>query len=501
MKNQIELLEFGNCDILNVKKCHFCWQHTPDPAGMLKRIKEKGVKICVWINSYIGQESALFDEGAEKGYFLKRPNGDVWQWDMWQPGLAIVDFTNPEAVRWYQDKLAMLLDMGVDCFKTDFGERIPTDVVYANGADPVKMHNYYTYLYNKAVYELLEKKRGKGEAVLFARSATAGGQKFPVHWGGDCWSEYSSMAESLRGGLSLTSSGFGFWSHDIGGFESTSTPDVYKRWSAFGLLSSHSRLHGSTSYRVPWVYDEEAVDVLRFFTKLKLSLLPYLYSSAVETSRAGIPVMRSMALEFEDDFNCRYLDKQYMLGDNLMVAPVFDEEGMANYYLPEGIWVNYLTGAIAEGGVWRTEHHDYLSIPLWARADSVVATGTCAEDGSKGADISPEERGGLQSSTEGSGKASAGAADYSFRGNLELRVFFLLSKAETTVYQENAEIVKAVFEREGTEIKGRVSGGKGCRVRLVGQRLSGIDGASMEIEGQDTVIGLEEDEVKFSGTV
>ena len=163
--------------------------------------------------------------------------------------------------------------------------------------------------------------------------------------------------------------------------------------------------------------------------------------------------------------------------------------------------MNYLTGAIAEGGVWRTEHYDYLSIPLWARADSVVATGTCAEDGSKGADISPEEHGGLQSSTEGSGKASAGAADYSFRGNLELRVFFLLSKAETTVYQDNEEIVKAVFEREGPEIKGRVSGGKGCRVRLVGQRLSGIDGASMEIQGQDTVIGLEEDEVKFSGTV
>lgn len=499
----LSVFHFDCCWMREFHWTDFIWDKRvfPDPAGMLKRIKEKGVKICVWINSYIGQESALFDEGAEKGYFLKRPNGDVWQWDMWQPGLAIVDFTNPEAVRWYQDKLAMLLDMGVDCFKTDFGERIPTDVVYANGADPVKMHNYYTYLYNKAVYELLEKKRGKGEAVLFARSATAGGQKFPVHWGGDCWSEYSSMAESLRGGLSLTSSGFGFWSHDIGGFESTSTPDVYKRWSAFGLLSSHSRLHGSTSYRVPWVYDEEAVDVLRFFTKLKLSLLPYLYSSAVETSRTGIPVMRSMALEFEDDFNCRYLDKQYMLGDNLMVAPVFDEEGMANYYLPEGIWVNYLTGAIAEGGVWRTEHYDYLSIPLWARADSVVATGTCAEEGSKGADISPEEHGGLQSSTEGSGKASAGAADYSFRGNLELRVFFLLSKAETTVYQDNEEIVKAVFEREGTEIKGRVSGGKGCRVRLVGRRLSGIDGASMEIQGQDTVIGLEEDEVKFSGTV
>ncbi len=290
---------------------------------------------------------------------------------------------------------------------------------------------------------------------------------------------------------------------------------MYKRWAAFGLLSSHSRLHGSTSYRVPWVYDEEAVDVLRFFTKLKLSLLPYLYSSAVETSRTGIPVMRSMALSFEDDFNCRYLDKQYMLGDNLLVAPVFDEEGMANYYLPEGIWVNYLTGEIAEGGAWRTERHDYLSIPLWARADSVVAAGVCTKDDCAGsdkeadisagwgkeADESRSESGSLQDSADGNGKASAGAADYSFRGNLELKVFFLLSKAETVVYQDNEEIVRAVFEREGTEIKGRVSGGRGCRVRLVGRRLSGIDGATMEIQGQDTVITLDEDEAVFSGKV
>ena len=227
----------------------FTWDSRvfPEPEQMLKRIKDKGLKICVWINPYIAQESSLFLEGMEKGYFIKRPDGGVWQWDMWQPGMAIVDFTNPAACAWYQEKLEVLLDMGVDCFKTDFGERIPVDVVYHDGSDSMKMHNYYTYLYNKTVYELLERKRGKGEAVLFARSAAAGGQKFPVHWGGDCWSNYESMAESLRGGLSLMMSGFGYWSHDIGGFESTSTPDVYKRWAAFGLLSSHSRLHGSTS--------------------------------------------------------------------------------------------------------------------------------------------------------------------------------------------------------------------------------------------------------------
>ena len=314
----------------------FVWDERvfPDPEGLLKRLKAKGLNICVWINSYIGQESRLFKEGCEKGYFIKRTNGDVWQWDMWQPGMAIVDFTNPEAWKWFQDKLEVLLDMGVDCFKTDFGERIPTEnVVYYDGSDPMKMHNYYTYLYNKCVYELLERKRGKGEAVLFARSATVGGQKFPVHWGGDCWSDYVSMEESLRGGLSLCMSGFGYWSHDIGGFEHTSTPDVYKRWAAFGLLSSHSRLHGSQSYRVPWVYDEEAVDVVRTFTKLKAALMPYLYRNAIYTSQTGIPMMRSMVLEFTDDRNTAYLDKQYMMGDSLLVAPIFNDKSIAQFYL------------------------------------------------------------------------------------------------------------------------------------------------------------------------
>jgi alpha-D-xyloside xylohydrolase len=311
----------------------------------------------------------------EGGYFLKRKNGDVWQWDMWQPGLAIVDFTNPAAREWYCSKLEQLLDMGVDCFKTDFGERIPTDAVYYDGSDATKMHNYYTYLYNKTVFELLKRKKGEKEALLFARSATAGGQKFPVHWGGDCWSDYESMEESLRGGLSLTSSGFGFWSHDIGGFESTSSPDVYKRWCAFGLLSSHSRLHGSTSYRVPWAYDEEAVDVLRFFAKLKAKLMPYLYRNAIETSRTGVPVMRSMVLEFTGDRNCDYLADQYMFGDSLLVAPIFNDQSMAEYYLPEGTWTSLLDDSVKEGGRWYKEKHGYLSVPLYVRENSIVALG------------------------------------------------------------------------------------------------------------------------------
>ena len=359
---------------------NFVWDDRvfPDPEGMLKRIKAKGLNICVWINPYIGQESVLFDEGMKNGYFIKRTDGSVWQWDMWQPGMAIVDFTNPDACRWFQDKLEVLLDMGVDCFKTDFGERIPDkNVMFHDGSDPLKMHNLYTYLYNKCVYELLCRKRGKEDAVLFARSATVGGQKFPVHWGGDCWSDYESMEESLRGGLSLLMSGFGYWAHDIGGFENTSTADVYKRWVQFGLFSSHSRLHGSSSYRVPWVYDDEAVDVVREFTRHKAKLMPYIYKNAVETSVSGIPMMRSMVMEFEKDRTCPYLDKQYMFGDSILVAPIFNEEGLGSFYLPSGKWTDFFTGEVYEGEKWYEKKYDYLHLPLFVKENSIVVLGSC----------------------------------------------------------------------------------------------------------------------------
>lgn len=347
----------------------------PDPVGMLKRLKEKGLKICVWINPYIGQRSRLFEEGKKNGYLLKKANGDVWQWNLWQPGMGIVDFTNPAACEWYAGYLRELVDMGVDSFKTDFGERIPTDVVYYDGSDPVKMHNYYTYLYNKVVFEVLEEKLGKNEAALFARSATVGGQKFPIHWGGDCYADYESMAESLRGGLSLGLGGFGFWSHDIGGFENTAPAHVFKRWLAFGLLSSHSRLHGSSSYRVPWAYDDEAVDVTRFFTKLKCRLMPYMFDTAVQATKQGVPTMRAMFLEFPQDPATETLDRQYMLGDSLLVAPVFSEKGDVTYYLPEGKWTHFLTHETVEGGKWRKEKYDFFSLPLFVRPNSIVALG------------------------------------------------------------------------------------------------------------------------------
>jgi alpha-D-xyloside xylohydrolase len=349
----------------------FIWdeRNFPDAAGLLKRIKAKGINVCLWINPYIAEASELFAEAAEQGFLLHTPQGDVYQVDFWQPGIGFVDFTNPAACAWFKSKLKALLDMGADCFKTDFGESIPTEVRYFDGSDPERMHNYYTYLYNQTVFDLLREEKGEGQAVVFARSTTAGGQKFPVHWGGDNSSSYPSMAETLRGGLSLCLSGFGYWSHDISGFNDTATPDLYKRWVAFGLLSSHSRLHGSSSARMPWLFDEESIAVLRFFNQLKYKLMPYILDVAQEAHECGFPMMRAMLLEFPDDLTCRPLDTQYMLGAALLVAPIFNPHGEARYYLPEGEWRNLLTGEVATGGVWRKETHDYFSLPLWVHSE------------------------------------------------------------------------------------------------------------------------------------
>lgn len=459
-------LKVFHFDCLWMKMHHwtdFTWNSDtfPDPKGMLKKIHDRGLKVCVWINPYIAQRSYLFEEGKKNGYFLKRQDGSVWQWDMWQPGLAIVDFTNPAACRWYSGKLKELLDMGVDCLKTDFGERIPTDAVYYNGADAVKMHNYYSYIYNELVYNTIAEVKGEKEAILFARSATVGGQKFPVHWGGDCSANYASMAESLRGGLSLTSSGFGFWSHDIGGFEGTATPDVYMRWSAFGLLSSHSRLHGSTSYRVPWNFSEEAVDVLRHFTRLKMSLMPYIYGGAVETSKTGVPFMRSMVLEFTEDYNCHYLERQYMFGKNILVAPIFNEEGIGRYYLPEGTWTDYQSGEQVTGGCWYEKKYDYMSIPMFVRENAIIAKG-----------------------------ARDDCPDYDFADQVEFRVYELKDEAESIVYQGGVEVASLKAGRKEGKMTFEASTERPYTIRLVNTKVdeAAVHGATVQTEGKDTVL-------------
>jgi len=448
----------------------------PDPEGMLRRLKSRGLHICVWINPYIAQRAILFDEAAQKGYLLKKPNGDVWQTDMWQAGMGIVDFTNPEACKWFAEKLRALLKMGVDTFKTDFGERIPTDVVYHDGSDPFRMHNYYTYLYNKTVFDLLREERGEGDALVFARSATTGGQQFPVHWGGDSTATFESMAESLRGGLSLGLSGFGFWSHDIGGFDLTPGPsptrrgehaDVYKRWTAFGLLSSHSRLHGSSSYRVPWNYDEEAVRVLSKFTKLKCSLMPYFYRAAMQAHQKGTPLLRAMILEFPNDPACDYLDLQYMLGDSLLVAPVFSHDGSVRYYVPEGRWTNLLNGNVVEGPRWLGETHDFMSLPVLVRPNSILPVGSRNDK-----------------------------PDYDYSDSVTLQVYQLEAGSITRVEIPSSDgKIESTFEveRAGNSIQIQRDGpSKKWNVALIGiASIAGVEGADSQTGAEGALIKVD----------
>ncbi|CAK5279557.1 unnamed protein product [Mycena citricolor] len=351
----------------------------PDPKAYLTDIKKKyGVKICLWINSYISQLSPIFQEGVEGGFFIKRLDGTPWQWDLWQPGLAVVDFTNPAACDWYKSKLLALMDLGVDCFKTDFGERIPhTGVVYHDGSDPMRMHNTYTTIYNGLVFKMIEERLGKNEAVLFARSAATGGQRYPVHWGGDCESTFEAMAEAMRGALSLTSSGFAYASHDIGGFEGHPDPQIYQRWVAFGLFSSHSRLHGSGSYRVPWVYGEEAAVSMAKVLDAKHRLMPYLYNLAIQSHTTGHPLQRAMFIEFPQDRNTHTLDRQYMLGPSLLVAPVFvDVNEEVEYYLPAGTWTSFWhPERVVKGPVWLSELVPIDEIPVWVKDGTVLPLG------------------------------------------------------------------------------------------------------------------------------
>lgn len=424
--------------------CDFTWDPEvfPDPEGMLKRYHERGLKLCCWINPYVGQASPLFREGAEKGYFLRKTDGSVWQTDFWQAGMAILDVTNPSAREWYCEKIRHVLKQGIDCLKTDFGERIPVrDIVYFDGSDPLRMHNYYSFLYNQMIFELLKQEKGEGEAILFARSATAGGQQFPVHWGGDNSAAYVSMAETLRAGLGMSHSGFGYWSHDISGFESTASADVYKRWAAFGLLSSHSRLHGSSSYRVPWLFDEESVEVVRTFTKLKCRLMPYLYRMAMEAHEKGTPMMRPMMMEFPEDPACEYLDRQYMLGDRLLVAPVFEESGEVSYYLPRGEWFHLLTGEKLQGGCWRKEKHGFLSLPLLVRGGTVLPMGSCDT-----------------------------RTDYDFAEGAELRVYGLGDGGSYTLEipdSDGSRKYRYTLTRTGNTVTVDTDSGKPCSVQII----------------------------------
>jgi len=373
------------------KYCDFEWNREafPDVEGFIESLHARDLKLCLWEHPYISVESDLFAVGKRHGYFVKRPDGEVYVIDYglslaprpdgivrvatpetsWNARVAIVDLTNPDAYRWFQDLHRPVLRMGADVFKTDFGEDIPHDAVFHNGQTGTTMHNLYPLLYNRCVFEVTRQERGYG--VVWSRAGTAGNQRYPVCWSGDPAADFDSLACTIRGGLSIGLSGVPFWSNDIGGFRGMPSPHLYVRWAQFTLLCSHARMHGD-SPREPWAFGSEALDIVRRYVRLRYRLFPYLYSLAHEAHRTGLPVIRAMPLAFPHDPNTYDKDLQFMLGPWLLVAPVYDASNGRTVYLPAGTWIDFWTGATYQGPAIIHVHAPLDTLPLFVRSGALL---------------------------------------------------------------------------------------------------------------------------------
>jgi alpha-D-xyloside xylohydrolase len=334
-----------------------------DPAGMISDLKKQGFHVSLWQYTYFTPKNELFREIVSNGYEVKNEGGAQPFED------AVLDMSNPLAVNWYQGKLANLLKMGVGAIKVDFGEGAPRNGQYASGRTGLYEHNLYPLRYNKAVAEIT--KQTTGENIIWARSAWAGSQRYPLHWGGDAENTDSAMAAELRGGLSFGLSGFTYWSHDVGGFVDRAPRDLYRRWLAFGVLTSHTRTHGAPP-REPWEYDEALVEDFRRAVELKYTLMPYIYAQALDSSARGFPMLRTLFFEYPDDRNSWTIDDEYMFGSSLLVAPMMEEAKSRKVYLPPGSWIDYQTGKVYVGSEWHDIAPGPIPIVLLVKDHSVI---------------------------------------------------------------------------------------------------------------------------------
>lgn len=384
--------------------CDFAWDREafPDPEGLIRRVHALGLKLCLWEHPYISIESPLFREAEAKGYFLRRPDGSTYVIDYglslaprpdgvvrlgepgatWNAPVALIDLTRPEARAWFKDLHRPLLRMGVDVFKTDFGEDVPADAVFHDGRTGAELHNLYPLLYNEAVFEVTAEEKGRG--LVWARSGTAGSQRLPVVWSGDPAADWDSLAATVRGGLSAGMSGLALWSHDIGGYRGRPDPELYIRWAQFGLFSSHSRMHGD-SPREPWLFGAEALAIVRRYVELRYRLFPYIRSAALEARRTGLPVLRALPLAFPDDPNGAAWDHEYLFGPALLVAPVIrplrelgragghrDGRPVFPVYLPPGAWIDVWTGKAHFGPAFVETPAPLQAMPVFVRSGAAV---------------------------------------------------------------------------------------------------------------------------------
>jgi alpha-D-xyloside xylohydrolase len=330
---------------------------------MIQDLKKNGLHICLWQLPYFVPKNTLYKDIIDKGLYVKDAKGGVPYED------AVLDFSNPATVNWYQEKIGNLLKKGVGAIKVDFGEAAPANGVYASGRTGFYEHNLYPLRYNKAVSDIT--KKVNGENIIWARSAWAGSQRYPLHWGGDAANTNNAMQSELRGGLSFGLSGFSFWSHDIGGFVLKTPADLYQRWLPFGMLTSHSRCHG-TPPKEPWEYGKEFMDQFRTTVEMKYKLMPYIYAQSKLCTEKGLPMVRALFIEFPHDAGSWLIDNEYLFGSDILVAPLFEDNATdRDVYLPKGNWVDYQTGMTYEGG-WHKIESGSIPVVMLVREGAVI---------------------------------------------------------------------------------------------------------------------------------
>lgn len=333
-----------------------------DPAKMISDLKKQGFHISLWQLPYFVPKNDLFKEIVEKGLYVKDAKGNIPYED------AILDFSNPNTVTWYKDKIAGLLKLGVGAIKVDFGEAAPPTGIYASGKTGFYEHNLYPLRYNKTVADIT--KEITGETIIWARSTWAGSQRYPLHWGGDAENTDNGMQAELRGGLSLGLSGFSFWSHDIGGFVIKTPEDLYRRWLPFGMLSSHTRAHGAPP-KEPWEYNESFNNAFRDATNLRYRLMPYIYAQSKQCAEKGLPMLRALFVEFPNDPGAWLIDNQYLLGSDILVAPMMENGTERDVYLPEGKWIDYQTKEVYNAG-WHKIKTGKIPVIMLVRDGAVI---------------------------------------------------------------------------------------------------------------------------------
>ena len=334
----------------------FAKERFKDPVGMLKKLSKDGFHTCLWQLPYFTPKNRFFPEIIERGLHVVNATGGMPVED------AILDFSNPETVSWYQSKIEGLMKQGVSTIKCDFGEAAPYNGFYHSGKGGLYEHNLYPLRYNKALWEVVERNH-PGEGIIWARSAWAGSQRYALHWGGDAATNNIGMLGDLRGGLSFGLSGFSFWSHDMGGFVTASPEDIYRRWLPFGFLSSHTRAHGAPPTE-PWLISESFTDAFRACAEMKYKLMPYVYAQAKDCTERGLPMVRALLVEFPQDPGAWLVEDEYMFGSQILVAPLMESGNERMVYLPKGKWIDYQTGKVYSGGYQTIEAGDIPAIIL-----------------------------------------------------------------------------------------------------------------------------------------